>query len=74
MGELQLHPKISRRVGSVSAEFACFGEDVHEFMAPVVGEANDRLGVILYGFSNRRSLEATKAARSAHAGAEPGHF
>jgi signal transduction histidine kinase/DNA-binding response OmpR family regulator len=39
-----------------------FGEDVQEYSAPVVGDDGERLGTIVYGFSNQRTRQAVAAA------------
>ncbi|MFZ5895075.1 MAG: ATP-binding protein [Myxococcota bacterium] len=39
-----------------------FGEDIHEFSAPVISSDGQHLGLIVYGFSNKRTQRTVAAA------------
>jgi signal transduction histidine kinase/CheY-like chemotaxis protein len=39
-----------------------FGEELEEYSAPVVGDDGERLGTVVYGFSNQRTRQAVAAA------------
>ncbi|MGC4087881.1 MAG: ATP-binding protein [Polyangiaceae bacterium] len=39
-----------------------FGEEIHEFSAPVLADDGQRLGMVVYGFSNKRMQRAVSAA------------
>ncbi|HMI83155.1 MAG TPA: ATP-binding protein [Polyangiaceae bacterium] len=60
--ELELGGQHQKGASFAQRTIHAFGEELEEYSAPVMGDDGERLGTVVYGFSNQRTREAVAAA------------